>query len=171
MLPVLHLTQCLDRPAQALKPELTRLAKQVRPDLALLERRHEDAVRPARQEPREVRLANRQRQPAQIVAVERQDVEGRRRRRPAPVRPAAYPAPSLRSLRPGARMGARPSSTSSRPRSGLPKQGLSYGRPTCGHSTDSYVGDCEPNLRIFGGICAPGRSCPGPDDLIKFIRW
>jgi len=25
MLPVLHLTQCLDRPAQALKPELTRL--------------------------------------------------------------------------------------------------------------------------------------------------
>jgi hypothetical protein len=51
-----------------------------------------------------------------------------------------------------------------------PTAGLSYGRPTCGHSTDSYVGDCELNLRIFSGICAPGRSRAGPDDLIQFIR-
>ena len=51
-----------------------------------------------------------------------------------------------------------------------PSAGLFYGRPTCRDSTDSYVGDCELNLRIFGGICAPGRSRPGPGDLIKFIR-
>jgi hypothetical protein len=47
---------------------------------------------------------------------------------------------------------------------------LFYGRSTCGHSTDSYVGDCELNRRIFGGICAPGRSRPAPGNLIKFER-
>ena len=55
---------------RALKPELTRPAKQIRPDLALLQRRNEDAVRPPRQEPRKVGLAHRQREAAQIVAVQ-----------------------------------------------------------------------------------------------------
>ena len=42
--------------------------------LALLERRDEDAVRPPRQQAGEVGLAQGQRQAAQVIAVEREDV-------------------------------------------------------------------------------------------------
>ena len=52
------------------------MAEQVRPDLALLERRQVDAVDAARQQPRQVGLAHRQRQLAQILAVADQHVEG-----------------------------------------------------------------------------------------------
>ena len=86
MLPVLHLDPIL-RPAaligpvaalahQPLKPHVAGGAKQVRPDLALLERSDEDAVWPAHQQAGEVGLVLRQRQAAQIVAIKRQDVEG-----------------------------------------------------------------------------------------------
>jgi hypothetical protein len=60
---------------QPLKAKLAGLAKQVGADLALLERRHEDAIRSARQEPRQVGLAHRQRQRAQVVAVRGKQVE------------------------------------------------------------------------------------------------
>jgi hypothetical protein len=40
---------------QALKPELARLPEQVGADLALFERRSEDAIRPASQQPLKVR--------------------------------------------------------------------------------------------------------------------
>ena len=78
MLPVLDLDPIL-RPAavlwpvaalrhQSLKPHAAGGAKQVRADLPLFERRHEDAVRPAHQQAGEVGLAQGQRQIPQIVA-------------------------------------------------------------------------------------------------------
>jgi hypothetical protein len=45
-------------------------------NLALLERCDEDAVRPARQEALQVGLAHRQQQPAQVIALKSEDVEG-----------------------------------------------------------------------------------------------
>lgn len=51
-------------------------AKQVRPDLTVLERINENAPQPSCQQPFKVCLAHRQRQLAQIVAVECQDIEG-----------------------------------------------------------------------------------------------
>jgi hypothetical protein len=60
---------------QPLKPELAGLAEYVRSDLTLFERGDEDAVRPAREQPREVGFAHRQRQPSQIITVERKAVE------------------------------------------------------------------------------------------------
>ena len=48
----------------------------VRADLALFEVGQEDAVNPPRQQPGQVGLEHRQRQPAQILAVADQDVEG-----------------------------------------------------------------------------------------------
>ena len=59
-----------------LEPELAGLAEEVGTDLAAFEIGNEDALRPARQQPREVGLAHRERQLAQVVAVESQAVEG-----------------------------------------------------------------------------------------------
>ena len=67
MLPVLHLEPML-RPAaliwpvatlrhESLQPHAAGGARQVRPDLALLERRDKDAVRPARQQAGEIGLS------------------------------------------------------------------------------------------------------------------
>jgi hypothetical protein len=50
--------------------------KKVRPDLACLERRDEDAVRPPCQQPRKIGLPQRQWESAQVLAVEGQYVEG-----------------------------------------------------------------------------------------------
>lgn len=44
-------------------------------DLALLEVAHEDAVRPPRQQPGQIVLAQVQRQFAQVIALQRQDIE------------------------------------------------------------------------------------------------
>ena len=51
-------------------------AKQVRADLALFRGRDKDAVRATRQEAGEIGFAHGQRRATQILAVERQDVEG-----------------------------------------------------------------------------------------------
>jgi hypothetical protein len=61
---------------QALKSHVACGLEQVGADLALLERRREDAVGVAREQAREVGLAHGERQPAQVVAVEREAVEG-----------------------------------------------------------------------------------------------
>ena len=61
---------------QSLQSHAAGGAKQLRPDLALLERRDEDAVRPPRQQAGEVGLAQGQRQATEVVAIEGQDVEG-----------------------------------------------------------------------------------------------
>jgi hypothetical protein len=60
----------------ALEAHIARGPKQVWSDLALLEVSNENAVRAAAQQLRQVGLAHGQRQAAQILAVERQDVEG-----------------------------------------------------------------------------------------------
>jgi hypothetical protein len=60
----------------ALQPHLAGCPEQVRSDLALLEWGDEDAVRPARQQTREVGLADRERYAAQVFAIECEDVEG-----------------------------------------------------------------------------------------------
>ena len=86
MLPVLHLdpvrrtaatvaalSALADNPLQA---ELAGLPEQVRADLALLVIADEDAFGPSRQESGQVIPAQMQRQLAQIIAIERQDVEG-----------------------------------------------------------------------------------------------
>ena len=52
------------------------MPEQVRADLALLEVAQEDPVHAPRQEPGQVGLAHRQRQPAEVLAVADQDVEG-----------------------------------------------------------------------------------------------
>ena len=57
-------------------PHQAGVAEQVRADLALLEVAQEYAVDAARQEPGQARLAHRQRQLAEIVAVADQHVEG-----------------------------------------------------------------------------------------------
>src|ERR1019366_3448070 len=61
---------------QAFQSELAGLAEQVRPDLPLLEWRHENSVGAACQQAREIGLAHRQRQLAQILAVNHQAIEG-----------------------------------------------------------------------------------------------
>jgi hypothetical protein len=75
------LAGCLIWPVAALRHQSLQSraaggAKQVGPDLTLLERHDEDAVRPARQRTGEVGLAQGQRQRGQVVAIERGDVEG-----------------------------------------------------------------------------------------------
>ena len=60
---------------QPLQPHQAGVAEQVRPDLALFEVGQEDAVNPPRQQPGQVGLEHRQRQPAQILAVADQDVD------------------------------------------------------------------------------------------------
>jgi hypothetical protein len=62
-----------DQPFQAHE---TRMAKQLRADVALLEWRQMDAVDATREQPGQVGLAHRQRQLAKILAVADQDVEG-----------------------------------------------------------------------------------------------
>ena len=52
---------------QPLQPHQAGVAEQVRTDLALLERRQVDAVNAARQQPRQVGLAHRQRQPNSLA--------------------------------------------------------------------------------------------------------
>jgi hypothetical protein len=52
------------------------VAEQVRANLALFEVADEDAFRPPGQQPRESVLAQMQRQLAEVVAVERQNIEG-----------------------------------------------------------------------------------------------
>ena len=86
VLPVLDLDPAIGPPAaigalamfrhQPLQPHQAGVAEQVRPDLALFEVGQEDAVNPPRQQPGQVGLEHRQRQPAQILAVADQDVEG-----------------------------------------------------------------------------------------------
>lgn len=61
---------------QAFQPHAAGRTEQLRTDLALLERRHEDALHPAAEDLRQVVLAKVQRQLPQVVAIERQDVEG-----------------------------------------------------------------------------------------------
>jgi hypothetical protein len=61
---------------KTLQSELAGLPEQVRADLALLEVADENSLRPPRQESREVGLPKVQRQLSQIVALQRQDVEG-----------------------------------------------------------------------------------------------
>jgi hypothetical protein len=56
-------------------PHVAGGAEEVGADLALLERRGEDAVWLPRQQAGEVGLAQRQRQAAQVLAIEREDVE------------------------------------------------------------------------------------------------
>src|SRR4051812_2975739 len=60
---------------QPFKAELAGVPEQLRPDLSLLERRDVDTVDPAREDPRQVGLAQRQRQLAEVVAVGGQAVE------------------------------------------------------------------------------------------------
>jgi hypothetical protein len=59
----------------ALQPHQAGRPEQVRADLALLEVAEEDAVDAPREQPRQTGLAHRQRQPADVLAVARQDVE------------------------------------------------------------------------------------------------
>ena len=61
---------------QTLKPHAAGSLEQLRPDLALLERRHEDPLGPSPEKLREVGLAQVQRHPAEVVAVIRKAVEG-----------------------------------------------------------------------------------------------
>src|SRR5215469_523680 len=58
------------------QPHIARGPEQVGTDLALLKGRHEDAVGRPRSRLRQVGLAQAQRQAAQVVAVERQNIEG-----------------------------------------------------------------------------------------------
>ena len=51
------------------------MPEQVRPDLALLERRQMDTINPPRQEPRQIGLAHAQGKLAQILAVAHQHIE------------------------------------------------------------------------------------------------
>src|SRR5258707_538079 len=60
---------------QALQPELAGLPEQVRPNLTLLKVADKNPLRPPRQQPRQVGLAQVQRQLAQILAIECQDVK------------------------------------------------------------------------------------------------
>src|SRR6266849_1994382 len=86
MLPVLHFDP-VRRPAgaigtipalgnHALWAELAGMAEQVRAYLALFEAGDKDAFRPSRQQPRQVVLAEMQRQFPQILAIQSQDIEG-----------------------------------------------------------------------------------------------
>jgi hypothetical protein len=61
------------RPIEA---ELASFAEEIRPDLTLLERADENAFGPAPAAAPQVRLAHRQGQGAQVIASERQNVEG-----------------------------------------------------------------------------------------------
>jgi hypothetical protein len=61
---------------QAFEPELAGLPEQVRADLPALELGNENSFRTPRQQPRQVGLAQVQRLLPQIIALERQDVEG-----------------------------------------------------------------------------------------------
>ena len=61
---------------QSLKAHAAGRLELIWPDLALLERCHEDALRPAAQQLRQVVLVKVQRQLPEVVAVQRQDVEG-----------------------------------------------------------------------------------------------
>jgi hypothetical protein len=59
-----------------LQPHQAGVPKQVRADLALLEVGKEDAVDAARQQSGEVGLAHAKRQPADVIAVADEDIEG-----------------------------------------------------------------------------------------------
>ena len=61
---------------QPLKPHVAGSPKQIRANLALFERRNENAIGPTSQQPGEVGLAHRERKLSQVLAVERQDIEG-----------------------------------------------------------------------------------------------
>jgi hypothetical protein len=86
MIPVLHLNPAVASPApidavtvlrhQPLQPHQAGMAKQLRADLALLERREMDAVDAAGQQLLQVGLTHRQRQSPDIVAAADHDVEG-----------------------------------------------------------------------------------------------
>jgi hypothetical protein len=60
----------------AFEPHFARGLEQLGTDLALFERRDEDAIGPPREEPGEIRLAHRERKASKIVTVERHYVEG-----------------------------------------------------------------------------------------------
>jgi|HubBroStandDraft_3_1064219.scaffolds.fasta_scaffold329182_2 hypothetical protein len=66
---------------QTLKPHVASSAKQVGADLALLEWRDENAVGPSRKQPRQIGLAQARGEGAQILAIERKEVEGIESRR------------------------------------------------------------------------------------------
>jgi hypothetical protein len=80
MLAVLHLDPVLGSPGalgsiaplrhHAFQTHVAGRAEQVWPDLASLERRYEDAVRPTREQPRQIGLADRERQAAQVLTIE-----------------------------------------------------------------------------------------------------
>ena len=61
--------------ALATSSPIRRVAEQIRPDLALFERRQMDTINPPRQEPRQIGLAHAQGKLAQILAVAHQHIE------------------------------------------------------------------------------------------------
>lgn len=61
---------------QPFEPHAARRVEQAGPDLALLERRHEDALWPPAQQLRQVGLAHEQGQAGEVIAAECEAVEG-----------------------------------------------------------------------------------------------
>jgi hypothetical protein len=64
-----------DASTQTFKPEFTCFAKQLRPDLALLEIGYENSIRAAGQQPGQIALAHSERKFPQIIAIEHQGIE------------------------------------------------------------------------------------------------